>query len=345
MKPYDPSTDYGSYPTLAPLPEELTGRFARCEGCGGVDFRFRLPDWTAVCKKCGAKLALPAQKPASKLTQTAPPPKVPAKRELSNIQIVGASEHTVLLRPDGTVRARGNNYYGQCNVSDWSDIVAISAVSGRTTGLRRDGTVVIVGENSSFHNVSGWSDITAICTSGLFTAGLRRDGTVLITGNRYSMEQTKTWSNITQISVANNCLVGRYSWGNIVTAGFNCEERLNVKHWSRIRAIAPGLLHLLGLRENGTVVAAGDFQYNRCEVKGWTNITALSASYCHSVGLRADGTVVATGKNGDDCCNVQQWTNVAKIWALPSFTAAMQHDGTILCTNPAMKQWILDALS
>ena len=232
MKPYDPSTDYGRYPTLAPLPEELTGRFARCEGCGGVDFRFRLPDWAAVRKKCGAKLALPAQKPASKLTQTAPPPKVSAKRELPNIQIVGALEHTVLLRPDGTVRARGNNYYGQCNVSDWSDIVAISAVSGRTTGLRRDGTVVIVGENSSFHNVSGWSDITA-----------------------------------------------------------------------------------------------------------------LSASYCHSVGLRADGTVVATGDNGNDCCNVQQWTNVSKIWALPSFTAAMQHDGTILCTNPAMKQWILDALS
>ena len=73
QKSYDPSVDYGKYPTLAPLPEELTGRFARCESCGGADFRFLLPDWTAVCKKCGATLRLPMQKPAPRLMQTASP--------------------------------------------------------------------------------------------------------------------------------------------------------------------------------------------------------------------------------------------------------------------------------
>lgn len=55
--------------------------------------------------------------------------------------------HTVGLKSDGTVVAVGRNEDDQCDVSDWSDIVAISAGDFNTVGLKSDGTVVAVGDN------------------------------------------------------------------------------------------------------------------------------------------------------------------------------------------------------
>ena len=56
--------------------------------------------------------------------------------------------------------AAGWNKYGQCNVSDWRDIVAIAAGCAHTVGLKLDGTVVAVGDNEYGQcDVSGWSGI------------------------------------------------------------------------------------------------------------------------------------------------------------------------------------------
>ena len=55
--------------------------------------------------------------------------------------------HTVGLKKDGTAVAVGYNGYGQCDVSNWKDIVAVSAGYLHTVGLKKDGTVVAVGDN------------------------------------------------------------------------------------------------------------------------------------------------------------------------------------------------------
>ena len=57
------------------------------------------------------------------------------------------SRHTVGLKSNGTVVAVGDNYHGRCNVSEWRDIVAVSAGYSYTVGLKSDGTVVAVGNN------------------------------------------------------------------------------------------------------------------------------------------------------------------------------------------------------
>src|SRR3954464_575855 len=68
--------------------------------------------------------------------------------------------HTVGLKSDGTVTAVGWNAYGQCNVSDWRDIVAIAAGCAHTVGLKSDGKVVAVGDNEYDQcNVSCWRGI------------------------------------------------------------------------------------------------------------------------------------------------------------------------------------------
>ena len=67
---------------------------------------------------------------------------------------------TVGLKKDGTVVAVGYNESGQCDVSDWTDIVAVSAGGIYTVGLKSDGTVVAVGFNKDDQcDVSDWKDI------------------------------------------------------------------------------------------------------------------------------------------------------------------------------------------
>ena len=56
--------------------------------------------------------------------------------------VSAGSNHTVGLKSDGAVVAVGWNKYGQCDVADWRDIVAVSAGPYHTVGLKSDGTVV-----------------------------------------------------------------------------------------------------------------------------------------------------------------------------------------------------------
>lgn len=91
--------------------------------------------------------------------------------------------HAVGLKADGTVVAVGDNDDGQCNVSGWTDIIAIAAGVSHTVGLKSDGTVVAVGNNRDGRcNVSDWRDIVAISAGAQHTIGLKADGTMVATG-------------------------------------------------------------------------------------------------------------------------------------------------------------------
>jgi hypothetical protein len=50
--------------------------------------------------------------------------------------------HTLGLESDGTVLAVGSNYFGQCNVGGWTDIIQVTSGGQHTVGLKADGTVV-----------------------------------------------------------------------------------------------------------------------------------------------------------------------------------------------------------
>ena len=56
--------------------------------------------------------------------------------------------------------AVGYNEYGQCDVSQWTDIVAISAGGFHTLGLKSDGSIVATGRNESGQcEVQGWDNM------------------------------------------------------------------------------------------------------------------------------------------------------------------------------------------
>ena len=191
--------------------------------------------------------------------------------------------HTVGLQSDGTVVAVGKNENGQCDVSQWKDIVAVSAGKWHTVGLQSDGTVVAVGSNWAGQcDVSQWQDIVAVSAGLGHTVGLQSDGTV-------------------------------------VAAGDNVFGQCDVSQWKDIVAVSAGGSHTVGLKSDGTVVAVGYNGLDQCNVSQWKDIVAVSAGDDHTVGLQSDGIVVAVGWNRDGLCAVSKWKNI-KIPAAPAIT-------------------------
>ncbi len=249
--------------------------------------------------------------------------------------ISAGTSHTVGLKADGTVVALGGNYSGECDVSDWRDIVAISAGTWNTVGLKADGTVVALGGNYFGEcDVSDWSDIVAISAGHFRTVGLKADGTVVAVGdNDYGQCDVSDWSDIVASSAGDSYTVGLKADGTVVSVGDNDNGQRNVSDWSDIVAISAGSSHTVGLKADGTVVAAGRNDHGQCDVSDWSDIVAISAAWCHTVGLKADGTVVAVGVNDHGQCNVSDWSDIVAISAGEAHTVGLKADGTVVAVG------------
>ena len=165
------------------------------------------------------------------------------------IDIAAGGNHIIGLKADGTVVATGSDDYyefedfgdvyydndGCQSVEYWEDIVAISAGSHHTVGLKSDGTVVALGENDYGQcNVEDWKDIVAIAAGGNCTVGLKADGTVVTTG-RDSQCDAQNWTDIIAISVGESHVVGMKSDGTLVAVGSDFDTECDVKGFKGIQ--------------------------------------------------------------------------------------------------------------
>ncbi len=231
-------------------------------------------------------------------------------RKWSNItKIAAGGAHSVGLRADGTVVATGKNGYGQCNVTGWMDVIDVFAGDDYTIGLLADGTAVAVGRSGSGVDVSNWRGVTDVAAGDTHALGLRADGTVVATGGAYRSfaEGVENWSGITDIAAGKEFSVGLQSDGTLVATGYNTYHQLDVENWRDMIAVAAGGFHTVGLRRDGRVFATGDNSDGQCDVGEWTDIVAVYAGRDFTVGLKSDGTVVATGANSNGECNVEGW--------------------------------------
>ena len=254
------------------------------------------------------------------------------------VPLAAGWSHTAALKTDGTVIAVGGNDDGQCDVSDWTDIVAISARSSQTVGLKADGTVVAVGEGSygTYDKcaIFDWTDIVAISAGNDHIVGLKADGTVVATGRNSSGQcNVSDWTDIVAISAGGWYTVGLKADGTVLAVGDNSYGQCGVTDWTGIVAICTGVAETVGLKADGTVVAADDYGDLGRDLSGWTSVAAISAGLRYMVGLKADGTVVAAGLNDHGQCDVSDWMNIIAISAGYDYTIGLKTDGTVVAVG------------
>lgn len=245
------------------------------------------------------------------------------------------SRHTVGLKTDGTVIAIGDNYYEQCDLSNWNDVIAVSTGSFHTVGLKKNGTVIATGKNNCGQcDVSDWNHIVAISTKHDHTIGLKEDGTVIATGdNEYGQCNISNWENIISICAGSYHTVGLREDGTVIATGINDRGQCNVSDWNDIVAISASNSHTVGLKADGTVVATGSNNLRQCNVSDWNDIITISANNSHTVGLKADGTVIITDNFRSIEHNVSDWSDIIAVSAGTFYTVGLKKDGTVIATG------------
>ena len=259
--------------------------------------------------------------------------------------ISAGAAHTVGLRLDGTAMAVGGEdivgrrdtgaqfrfrrNFGQCNVSGWQNLVAITAGKCRTFGLKSDGTVVTT--SNGHQEVVNWRNIVKVTAGTAHVVGLKADGTVVATSDADKAQcDVSNWTDIVEVVAGWYHTIGVKADGTVVAAGTNDKGRCSVHSWTDIVAVTAGEYHTLGLKSDGTVVAAGSNEVGQCNVSHWRNVVAVAAGELHSVGLLADGTVIATGADLCDQCHVYHWTDIVAVAAGEAHTVGLKSDGTVV---------------
>ena len=285
-------------------------------------------NWKKACEEAERKQAEEAIRISEQQKVKLKAPIKNAKR-FQNIVSAGYA-HTIGLKSDGTVMAVGDNTFNQCKVSDWTDIVAVASGRTYTIGLKSDGTVVATGGCK----VSGWTDIVAISSGAHHAVGLKSDGTVVADGsNGFGQCKVSDWTDIVAVAAGVHHTVGLKSDGTVVAVGRNNDGECEVSGWTDIVAVAAGFWFTVGLKKDGTVVAVGVNTEGECDVSDWMDIVAVSAGFSHPVGLKSDGTVVAVGSNKYGQCKVSGWTNIVAVSAGGSHTIGLKKDGTVVAVG------------
>ena len=260
--------------------------------------------------------------------------------------------YSVAITTDNKTISTGYNAEGQSNVSEWEDIVSVSAKGRYTLGLKSDGTVV-VSPNISTLDSSEWSDIVAVSAGERYFVGLKCDGTLVSYGHDAGdgQRQVSSWENITAIATGWRHTVGLDKDRKVQITGYGAESQLkqinaDEDNWVDIVAVAagggsntnPGKGHTVALRADGKVFAVGDNEYGQCEVSGWEHVIAIAAGDWHTVGLCEDGRVLSTRpseKFSDlytGACDVTDWKDkgIVAIAAGCGTTIGLTKDGKII---------------
>lgn len=256
--------------------------------------------------------------------------------------------HTVALREDGTVAAVGENSSGECNVSDWRDVVAIAARGDGTYGICRDGTVLATGGGAPYR-VDGWKDITILAPGSFHVVGIKPDGTAVAGGGNMDGQcDVSKWKDIIDAACGAWCSVGLKKDGTAVAAGTiygytgsgenrtpigdDQEAFREIATWKNLVSVHARTQAVYGISSDGSIHAVGI--QNSWAWRDWTDIVSLTGT-ASLAGLKSDGTVVAEDAVDGSFLqrDVEDWTDIVAIAAGDGHLVGLKSDGTVVAVG------------
>jgi len=304
----------------------------------------------SIAEMCGYEPKISLAADGILMPMSAISPKLAKVQELRKYRdcIAAGLGYTLGLRTDGTVKGVGQNHYGQCDVEDWTGIVAIAADYWVSVGLKADGTVIDIGNRGEANlklysglvvdkcrqsSTQKWREIVAISTGNGFITGLKSDGRVVIARLFGHEEKDLDPLEVYYLDESGDVVAidGQTMLKSDGTV--KASDTYDTKGWRNIIAIGEGNQHIVGLTADGTVVATGNNNEGQCDVGDWSDIVDIKARENHTAGLKSDGTVVCAGKDWFGARNTRSWQNIIAISVGRDHTVGLKKDGTIVAVG------------
>ena len=206
--------------------------------------------------------------------------------------------HVVLVDDRMKVHSFGTNYYNECEVSDWTDVVSVAAGYHVTYARHADGSVSATGLNARL--VDGWTGVVQIAAGLRHVVAVTESGTLLYAGSNASgqLEGLGSVGDAVMAAAGDGFTAILKKGGSVVVTG-NVTWGEETGDWTNVVKIAAGSRHLLALTDDGRVLAAGDNGYGQCGTARLGDIADIAAGDSHSAFLRVDGTVLYAGVGAD----------------------------------------------
>lgn len=269
----------------------------------------------------------------------------------SVVSVAAGARHTVVARADGSIRAWGDNQYGQASPpAHLVDAVAVSAGEGHSVALRRGGQVSAWGWNY-YDQCSvpvGLDRCVAIASGENHNIALRLDGTVAcwgLNGNGQCVPPPSL-SSVRQVAGGAGFSVSLLADGSVVAWGSAPAPPSGV---GRLLAIAAGSSHVLGIECDSTLMRAASDElapYSAMTPREWpvatgpvdpTRGATLTVRAVGDLGtslkflvVRAEGRLLGTifgASSGSGYCT--QDGSVASIPIDPTAFAELAADGQV----------------
>ncbi len=234
-------------------------------------------------------------------------------------------EHTVVLMGDGTVRAFGDNTYGQLDVEGWQNVKYVAAGAYHTLGLTADGRVLACGDNTHLQtDVSFYSGVKAIAAGDYASFLLLEGGQVMAAGylpyeflNELTGAQAiwagsygllvKTADGVQAshpgIALDAACEMFAVSRGYAIGAdgqGTTYSTTALIPQWTGVKRLSAGENAVLGLTESGQVLGHLFDRHSKVSFAFDQPVLAAAAGPNHYAFLMADGTLAIRRSNGEE---------------------------------------------
>jgi len=231
----------------------------------------------------------------------------------------------------GEIVAWGDNRYGQCNVPDGKDFIAISAGYDHAVALLADGSLVAWGGKAYGQcNVPNGNDFIKVATGQWHSLAMKSDGSLVAWGwNDYGQCNVPSGGGFSDIAAGHQYSSSIQSDGSLIAWGRNWRDQCIVPSGNDFLHVKSGLHFGLALKFNGSLDAWGSNSAGQCNVPSENGFIDIAAGRYHGLALRPDGSVIGWGWNYYGQCDVPEG-NYVEIDAYFHHSLALKDDGSLV---------------
>lgn len=214
------------------------------------------------------------------------------------VSVAAGAAHVLVLQTDGTVRAFGDNSYGQCGCEGITNAVAVAAGANHSLVLQADGTVRAFGDNSAGQcNTDGWENVIAIAAGTRHSAAVCADSTVRTCGSNESGQcSTDNYEDVVGVACGEYSTVLLLRDSTIAVTGNIAIECFDTKEWEDVTAVAVGNEHLVALTSGGRVLVSGTPTYGSVEeCADWSRVREIACGAQAVYAANAYGQILLCG--------------------------------------------------